>query len=203
FHRYRLGKGAPHTVEQIAECGFAVGLAHGPIEAAGALQAGQLAVVRETPVAPPQFTAEGMGIDQTDLADVGLTDMADDHFAFDRVALHQLRHLGLAARPRVLEQAQIALLIETDAPAIAMRAGATTALHQPGETEDDIGGYIGAHAEQFAHRINSPCLGSGANARLRGADAYQVACEAAAKTPQQAQGSSQIRGSIRPPRSRP
>jgi hypothetical protein len=92
-----------------------------------------------------------MGIGQADLADVGLTNVADDHLAFDRITLHQLGDFRLAARGRILEQAQTTTLIEADAPTVAMRTGTTTALHQPSETEHDVGGYIGTHAQKFTH----------------------------------------------------
>ncbi|MNY30548.1 hypothetical protein D3C86_1646610 [compost metagenome] len=92
-----------------------------------------------------------MGIGQTDLADIGLADMADHHFALDRVTLYQLRHFRLAAGARLLEQAQAAPFIEADTPTVAMRPGAAAAAHQPGKAENDIGGHIGAHAEQFTH----------------------------------------------------
>ncbi|MNM78681.1 hypothetical protein D3C81_905910 [compost metagenome] len=101
----------------------------------------------ETPVAPPQLTDERMRVGQGDLADVGLADVPDHHFALDRIALHQVRDLRLAARRRVLEQPQSTAFIEGNAPAIAVRAGASAALHQPGEAEHDIGRDIGAHAQ--------------------------------------------------------
>ncbi|MCY1177874.1 hypothetical protein D9M73_181990 [compost metagenome] len=88
-----------------------------------------------------------MGVGQAHLADVGLADVADDHFALDRVALHQVGHFRLAAGGRVLEQAQAAAFVEADTPAIAVRARAPTALHQPGEAEHDIGRDIGTHAQ--------------------------------------------------------
>ncbi|MNH18843.1 hypothetical protein D3C79_785640 [compost metagenome] len=102
-----------------------------------------------------------MGVGQADPTDVGLADMTDDHFALDRVTLHQVGHFRLAARRRVLEQAQAAPFIETDAPAVTVRAGAPAALHQAGEAEDDIGRDVGTHAQQFTHvRVSAYTRGS-------------------------------------------
>lgn len=88
-----------------------------------------------------------MGVGQADLADVGLADVPDHHFALDRIALHQVRDFRFGARRRVLEQAQASAFIEGDAPPVAVRTGAAAALHQPGEAEHDIGRDIGAHAQ--------------------------------------------------------
>ncbi|MCY1424405.1 hypothetical protein D9M71_401490 [compost metagenome] len=151
FRHHRFGEGTAHAVQQVAEGGFAVGVAYRAVEAFRRLEAGQLSVVGEAPVAPPELTHEGVGVGQADLADVGLANMADHRLALDRIALHQARHFGFDAGRGVLEQAQAAAFIEADAPAIAVRAGAAAALHQAGEAEDDIGGDVGAHAKQFTH----------------------------------------------------
>ncbi|MNL40332.1 hypothetical protein D3C87_1626750 [compost metagenome] len=101
----------------------------------------------ETPVAAPQFTDERVGVGQADLADVGLADMPDHHFALDRVALHQIGHFRLTTRRRVLEQAQTATFVEGDTPAVTVRTGTPATLHQPGKAEHDVGRDIGAHAQ--------------------------------------------------------
>ncbi|MCY1413935.1 hypothetical protein D9M71_293730 [compost metagenome] len=143
----RFGKRRAYPVEQIAECRFAVGIAHRSVKADFGLETGQLAVMGEAPVAPPQLADKGMGVGQADLADIGLADVADDHFALDRVALHQVGNFRFAAGCRVLKYTQPTSFVETDPPAIAMRAGAATTLHQPGKAENDIGRHVGAHAQ--------------------------------------------------------
>lgn len=73
--------------------------------------------------------------------------MANHHFTFDGITLHQPRDFRFAARGRVLEQAQATTFIERDAPTVAVGAGTPTALHQPGKAEHDIGGDVGTHAQ--------------------------------------------------------
>src|SRR5690606_8607078 len=148
-----------HAVEQIAEGGFAVGIAHRLVERPCRTEIGELAVMGEAPVLSPEFADEGMGIDQRHLADIGMADMADHHFALDQIALEHLRHFRLAAGHRVLEQTQPAALVEGDTPAILVRPGPPTALHQPGEAEVNVGRYVGAHAEQLTHALYPSHLG--------------------------------------------
>ncbi|MCY1413926.1 hypothetical protein D9M71_293640 [compost metagenome] len=143
----RLGERRAYPVEQVAERRFTVGVAHRPVKANLGLKAGQLPVMGETPVAPPQFADKGVGIGQADLADIGLADVADNHFALDRITLHQVGDFRFAAGRRVLEHAQATPLVEADAPAIAVGAGAPAPLHQPGKAENDIGRHVGAHAQ--------------------------------------------------------
>lgn len=88
-----------------------------------------------------------MGIGQADLADVGLTNMANHDFALDGITLHQLCDFRFAAGCRVLKQTQATALVEGNAPAIAMRTGAAATLHQPGKAEDNVGRDVGAHAQ--------------------------------------------------------
>lgn len=111
------------AVQQVAEGALAVGVANRAVDALRRLEVGELAVMREAPVLPPQLANERMGIDQRNLAHIGVADVADHHFALDEVALHHLRHFGLATRDRVLEQAQAATFIEGDAPAVLVRPG--------------------------------------------------------------------------------
>ncbi len=51
----------------------------------------------------------------------------------------------------VVKGAQPLALEKGDAPAVAVGAGVAATAHKPGETEADIRGHIGAHAEQFTH----------------------------------------------------
>uniref|UniRef100_A0A1I7YQC8 Nitrogenase iron protein n=1 Tax=Steinernema glaseri TaxID=37863 RepID=A0A1I7YQC8_9BILA len=85
----RLGECLADAVEQVAEGGLAVGIAHWAVEGALPLEVAQLAVVCEAPVAPPQFAHERVGVGQAHLANVGLANVADDHLALDRITLHQ------------------------------------------------------------------------------------------------------------------
>ncbi|MNZ73428.1 hypothetical protein D3C78_918390 [compost metagenome] len=147
FNRHRLRERLAYAVEQVAESRFAVGITNRPIEAGLALELAKLTVMGETPVAPPQLADERMGVGQADLADIGLANVADHDFALDRVALHQVGDFRLATGSRVLEQAQATALVEGDAPAVTVRAGAPAALHQPGEAENDVGRHIGTHAQ--------------------------------------------------------
>ncbi|CRW86743.1 hypothetical protein PAERUG_P53_London_9_VIM_2_02_13_01919 [Pseudomonas aeruginosa] len=147
LHRHRLGESPAHAVQQVAEGRLAVGLADRAVETGLGLEVGQLAIVREGPVAPTEFADEGVGVAQPDLADVGLADVPDDRLALDREALHQPRHLRIDARQRVLEQPHAASFVEGDAPTVAVRAGTAAALHQSGEAEDDVRRDVGAHAQ--------------------------------------------------------
>src|SRR5690606_21469738 len=143
------------------------GLAHRAIETRLGVKILQLAVVGEAPVAAPQLTGKRMGVGQRHRPGAGLADMTDHHLALDGVTLHQTRHFRVRAGGGVLEQAQPPPLVKTDAPAITVRAGATTALHQAGEAENDVGGHVGAHAEQFAHdrSLVRPAVPAGRAAR--------------------------------------
>jgi len=91
-------------VEQVAEEGFAVGIAHGA-ELSGLWgKVGQLAVVGEGPVLPPEFAGKRMGIGQADTADVGLANMADDVFRLYRIGLDQFGDGGVVAWVRVVKK---------------------------------------------------------------------------------------------------
>ena len=143
----RLREGFTNPVEQVTERCFAVGITNRAVKTRTRREVGQLAVVRKTPVAPPQLANKRVGIGQAHLAHVGLTDMANHHFAFDRVPLHQQGDLGVATGARVLEQAQATAFIEGNAPAIAVRACTPATLHQAGKAEHNIGRDVGAHAQ--------------------------------------------------------
>src|SRR5690606_19832381 len=97
-----------------------------------------------------------MGIGQGDPSDIGLADVADDVFGFDGIALDQLGNGRAVTGRRIMEAAHPAPLVEGHSPAVAMRTGTPTALHQPGKAETDIRGYIGAHAHQFTHSVTPP-----------------------------------------------
>src|SRR5665213_247140 len=60
-------------------------------------------------------------------AAIGTPDMAGGDAALDRIAADELRDLGLRARARVVEGAAALVLIEADAPAVAMRPGLAAA----------------------------------------------------------------------------
>src|SRR5690606_13234736 len=97
-----------------------------------------------------------MGIGQGDPSDIGLADVADDVFGFDGIALDQLGNGRAVTGRRIMEAAHPTPLVEGHSPAVAMRTGTPTALHQPGKAETDIRGYIGAHAHQFTHSVTPP-----------------------------------------------
>src|SRR5690554_7491496 len=125
----------PQAVEQIAEDGLAVGIAYrleGPLPRCEVID---LPVVGEGPVLAPQLPGEGMGIGQGDPSDIGLADVADDVFGFDGIALDQLGNGRAVTGRRIMEAAHPAPLVEGHSPAVAMRTGTPTALHQPRSEE--------------------------------------------------------------------
>src|SRR5690606_2298551 len=65
-------------------------------------------------------------------------------------------------------QTQPAALVEGDTPAILVRPGPPTALHQPGEAEVNVGRYVGAHAEQLTHALYPSHLGGTCSPRRPG-----------------------------------
>jgi hypothetical protein len=92
-----------------------------------------------------------MGILERDAPAIRFADMAEGDLAFDRIAADELRDLGPRARILIMEGAATLVLVEHDAPAVAMRAGMAAALHQACETEADIRRDVGAHPQQFTH----------------------------------------------------
>src|SRR5690606_12810752 len=151
-----LRETCPQAVEQIAEDGLAVGIAHrleGPLPRCEVID---LPVVGEGPVLAPQLPGQGQGIGQGDPSDIGLADVADDVFGFDGIALDQLGNGRAVTGRRIMEAAHPTPLVEGHSPTVAMRTGTPTALHQPGKAETDIRGYIGAHAHQFTHSVTPP-----------------------------------------------
>ncbi len=100
FDLDRLREGFADTIEQITEGRLAVSIAHRTVERDTRAEVSQLAVVRKAPVTAPEFTHERMGVGQADLAHIGLTNMANHHFTFDGITLHQLRDFRLAAGSR-------------------------------------------------------------------------------------------------------
>src|SRR5690554_3084340 len=146
----------PQAVEQIAEDGLAVGIAYrleGPLPRCEVID---LPVVGEGPVLAPQLPGEGMGIGQGDPSDIGLADVADDVFGFDGIALDQLGNGRAVTGRRIMEAAHPAPLVEGHSPAVAMRTGTPTALHQPGKAETDIRRTFGAHPHQFTIPLLPP-----------------------------------------------
>jgi len=143
----RLGQ----LLHQPAEGQLAVGAAHG---AEAAVQAWrktlEVSVVRHHPVAAPELAHEGVGVLQRHLPLRGLADVGDDIAALDRVALHQLGHGRLAGAVVIDEQAQARVLEEGDAEAVLVLVGPRG---QAGEGEHHVGGGVGIHAQQLAHRI--------------------------------------------------
>lgn len=81
---------AGEVIQQVAEDGFAVGVADRGVGAAVRLETSQLTIVGEGPVLAPEFAGERVGVGQADAADIGLADMADNVFRLDRVLLDQL-----------------------------------------------------------------------------------------------------------------
>src|SRR6266566_7142571 len=110
------------------------------------LDAFELAIMSEIPIAAPQLACEGMGILERHPAAPGATDMADHDPAFDRVTANETRNLGPRARLRVVKGAAALAIVEGDAPAVAVRAALATTTHQPGKAEADIGGDVGIHS---------------------------------------------------------
>ena len=80
---------AGEVIQQVAEDGFAVGVADRGVGALIRVETGQLTIVGEGPVLTPEFPSERVGIGQADAADVGLSDMTDDVFRLDRILLDQ------------------------------------------------------------------------------------------------------------------
>ena len=92
---------------------------------------------------------------ETQVVEIAAELRKDGHEAFafrcDVTDPHQVRDLGLAARMWVVKRAAAAVLVERNAPAVAMRTGPPAALDQPGEAEADVRGDVAVHAQKFAH----------------------------------------------------
>ena len=142
---------AAQVVEDVAEQGFAVGVADGFVEARFGAEASELAVVGEDPVSAPEFADKRMGVGQADFADVGLADVADGDFAFDGVGLDHFGDAGVGAGVGVVEAAHALAFVERHAPAVFVGTGVAAAAGQAGEAEAQVGGGVGAHGQQFAH----------------------------------------------------
>src|SRR6266851_10235115 len=110
------------------------------------LDAAELTIMSEIPIAAPQFAGEGVRILERHPGAPGATDMADHDPAFDRVTANKARDFGTRARLRVVKGAAALAVVEGDIPAVAVRAALATAPHQPGKAEADIGGDIGIHS---------------------------------------------------------
>ena len=90
--RRRIREGAPDLAEQEAGGVLAVRTAHRAIVRQGqCLPVRQLTVVGIAPLTAPQLARERVGIGQCHLADIGLTDMADDHLRLDRIVENHAR----------------------------------------------------------------------------------------------------------------
>src|SRR5690606_32090377 len=150
-----FGELSAQTIEQIAEDGFAVGVAHGLERTRASHETIDLAVVGTGPVLSPQLTGKRMGVGQADTPHIGLADMADHIFRFDRIALDQLGDGRTVAWRRVMEATNALALIEGHAPAITMGPRLAATLHQSGKAEADIRRHVGTHTHQFTH-LTSP-----------------------------------------------
>src|SRR6266481_1572412 len=103
------------------------------------LDALELTIMSEIPIAAPQLAGEGVGILERHPAAPGATDMADHDPALDRVTANKACDLGTRARLRVVKGAAALAVVEGNAPAVAVRTALATAPHQPGKAEADIG----------------------------------------------------------------
>ena len=135
------------VVKNIAEQRLAVGGADRLIEPWSRTEAGELAVVGEHPVATPEFAHEGMGVGQAGVADVGLANVADGHFAFYWMSLDHCGDSGIGAGIGVVEGPYAFAFVKGDAPAVLVRAGLSTPTGQAGKAETQVSGGVGAHGQ--------------------------------------------------------
>src|SRR5690554_2612125 len=77
--------------------------------------------------------------------------MADDDIRLDRVVGDQPRDGRMDREVGVTEVPVTPLLVEGDAPAVAVGAGAAAAVEKASKAEADIRRHVGAHAQQFTH----------------------------------------------------
>src|SRR5690606_8179579 len=136
----RLFKALDQAVEQIDEKRLAVGDTHGLEYAGGWLEAIQLTIVRQCPMLPPQLIDEGMGIFQANIADIGLTDMANSGAGPNGLLAQQGCQRGIMARLLFTEPMQAIVKIENRSPTISMRPHSAPPAPQPGKAEAQVGG---------------------------------------------------------------
>src|SRR5208282_3888178 len=73
----------------------------------------------------------------------------------------ETRHVGTGAGLGVVEGARRAAFVESNAPAVAVRAGLAAAPNQSGKRKANVGRDIRAHSEKFTHGWNRRTKGSG------------------------------------------
>ncbi|MPN12430.1 hypothetical protein SDC9_159748 [bioreactor metagenome] len=131
FDAGHAGMGLPQLLHDPAEGLFAVRVANG-LEVGMKLggEVLEIAVVREDPVASPEFAHEGVAVLQADHALGGLADMGYDVGALDRVFADELGDLGVDGAFVIDEVAQALVFEEGDAPAVGVVAGVACALRE-------------------------------------------------------------------------
>src|SRR5690554_4065892 len=77
--------------------------------------------------------------------------MADDDIRLDRVVGDQPRDGRMDRGVGVTEVPVTPLLVEGDAPAVTVGAGAAAAVEKAGKAEADVRRHVGAHAQELTH----------------------------------------------------
>jgi len=114
-----------HPVQQGAKGPFRIGLPHRPIAARREVRpisdGVEVAVMCEGVDAPAELADEGLGVAKPSRALGGVADMRQDEPAAQRVGLEKAYPRALARRLRILDQADIVVLVIGDAPAVFVR----------------------------------------------------------------------------------
>ena len=113
--------------------------------------AGDLAVVGERERAPPELAREGVDVGERDGAVRLLPDVRDSDLRGDRVRVEESDELAVRRGVGLPEAAHRAALVEAEAPAVSVGAGATAAPREPAKRKDDVGRDVAVHSEQLAH----------------------------------------------------
>src|SRR5690554_7547399 len=90
--------------------------------------------------------------------------MADDDIRLDRVVGDQPRDGRMDRGVGVTEVPVTPLLVEGDAPAVTVGAGAAAAVEKAGKAEADVRRHVGAHAQELTHGVppgERPAAGGG------------------------------------------
>jgi hypothetical protein len=138
----------PQLLQQPAEGLLAVGAAdrqEGPAQRR--VEIAQVAVGREDPGLAAPLALERVAVRQHRLALRGLAEVGQHDLRLDRVAADEFGQRRIAGRLVVEKDAAAGSLVERDAPAVGMVAGAAAALREAGERESDRGIRAGAHPE--------------------------------------------------------
>jgi len=132
---------------------FAIGRSHGLKTFPGfGAEVGQVAIVRKYPLAAPEFTLERMAILERHDALRCPANVGNHVAAFDRIVSDEIGNGRMAGRRRIQEHAEPFALKEPNPPAVAVLIGSPSAGAKSLEGKADIGGDVGVHAEQLAHR---------------------------------------------------